>query len=92
MTTSLQRDSNHVPVLGGVYDDGSGTIAPLSINAANGRLKVTAILANAPTVSTGTAAPNSTPANIGDLYVDTTNHKLYFADGTASSSNWVIAN
>jgi len=45
MTTSLQRDSNHVPVLGGVYDDGSGTIAPLSINAANGRLKVTAILA-----------------------------------------------
>jgi hypothetical protein len=45
-----------------------------------------------PTISTGTAAPTSTPAKVGDMYVDTTNHKLYFADGIASSSNWVIAN
>lgn len=43
--TSLQRDQNHVPVVGGVYDDGSKTIAPLMVNASNGRLKVTAILA-----------------------------------------------
>lgn len=43
---SLQRDQNHVPVLGGVYDDGSNTIAPLAINSTNGRLKVTAIIAS----------------------------------------------
>ena len=47
MGVSLQRDDNHIPVLGGVYDDGSNTIAPLSINAANGRLRVSAIAAGA---------------------------------------------
>jgi hypothetical protein len=45
-----------------------------------------------PTISSGTAAPGTTPAKVGDIYVDTTNHKLYFADGTTNSSNWVIAN
>lgn len=40
---SLQRDMNFVAVAGGVLDDGSGTIAPLSIQASTGRLKVTAI-------------------------------------------------
>jgi hypothetical protein len=40
---SLQRDLNFVAVAGGVLDDGSGTIAPLSIQASTGRLKVTAI-------------------------------------------------
>lgn len=44
MTTSLQRDANFVAVAGGVYDDSSGTIAPLSINATTGRLKVSAII------------------------------------------------
>jgi hypothetical protein len=43
MTTSLNRDANYVAVAGGVLDDGSGTIAPLSIQASTGRLKVTAI-------------------------------------------------
>jgi len=74
MTTSLQRDANRVPVLGGVYDDGSNTIAPLLINASNGRLKVTAIFAGASgtvtTVSVVTANgvsgsvanPTTTPA------------------------------
>lgn len=44
MVTSLQRDQNFVAVGGGVYDDGSGTIAPISINSATGRLKVTATI------------------------------------------------
>ena len=45
-----------------------------------------------PTISSGTSAPITTPAKIGNIFVDTAAHKLYFADGTASSANWVIAN
>lgn len=44
MATSLQRDANYVAVGGGVLDDGSKVIAPISIAAATGRLKVTAIV------------------------------------------------
>lgn len=45
--TSLNRDANFVAVGGGVLDDGSKTIAPISIAAATGRLKVSAIISGA---------------------------------------------
>lgn len=45
-----------------------------------------------PLISTGTAAPATTPAKVGNIYVDTTNKKLYFAAGTTSSADWIIAN
>lgn len=45
-----------------------------------------------PTVSTGTATPASTPTKIGDIYIDTTAKKLYFASGTSSSADWIITN
>jgi hypothetical protein len=47
---------------------------------------------NTPAISTGTSAPATTPAQIGDLYIDTSNRKLYFAVGTASAADWEIAN
>lgn len=47
---------------------------------------------NVPAISTGTAAPSSTPSRIGDIYVDTSAKKLYFAAGTDSSADWIIAN
>jgi len=40
----------------------------------------------------GTGTPASTPVYIGQFYVDTTGDKLYFAKGTASSSDWIILN
>jgi hypothetical protein len=40
----------------------------------------------------GSGAPGTTPDYIGQFYVDTTNSKLYFAKGTASSADWIIAN
>lgn len=43
-------------------------------------------------ISTGTSAPATTPQNIGDLFVDTSAGKLYFAKGTASSADWIIVN
>jgi len=70
--------------------DSSGTLA-LSVNNnfADSKGNVTI---NSPTISTGTAAPLSTPTKVGDIYVDTTNKKLYFAAGTSSSADWIIAN
>lgn len=46
----------------------------------------------APTITSGIIAPASTPGKIGDLYVDTSAGKLYFAKGTASSADWIITN
>ena len=45
-----------------------------------------------PTVSTGTAAPSTTPAAVGDTFIDTSNKKIYTATGTSSSSDWTILN
>lgn len=45
-----------------------------------------------PIISTGTAAPAITPSKVGDVFIDTTNKKLYFATGTSSSADWTIAN
>jgi len=38
--------------------------------------------------SSGAGVPTSTPANLGDIYIDTTNNKQYIAMGTSSSSDW----
>lgn len=45
-----------------------------------------------PIISSGTTAPSSTPTKVGDLYINTSGAKLYFAKGTSSSADWVIAN
>lgn len=49
-------------------------------------------LATKPTVSTGTTAPTSIPSKIGNIYVDTTNYKMYISKGTSSSSDWIKQN
>lgn len=38
--------------------------------------------------SSGAGAPSSAPANIGDIYIDTTNGKMYIAMGTSAASDW----
>jgi hypothetical protein len=45
-----------------------------------------------PLISTGAAAPATTPGKVGDIFIDTVNKKLYFATGTSSSADWTIAN
>lgn len=42
--------------------------------------------------NSGTSAPASTPGKVGDIFVDTSAKKLYFATGIASSADWTIAN
>ena len=38
--------------------------------------------------SSAAGAPSTTPANLGDIYIDTTNLKIYIATGTSSSADW----
>lgn len=45
-----------------------------------------------PIISSGAAAPTTTPVKIGDEYLDLTNKKYYKAFGTSSSADWVIQN
>jgi hypothetical protein len=46
----------------------------------------------APTISSGSGTPSSTPAKTGDIYVDTTNYKTYISKGTSSSADWIKQN
>ncbi len=41
------------------------------------------------TVSTGVAAPTSTPSTIGDLFINTATPGIYIAKGTTSSADWI---
>ena len=45
-----------------------------------------------PTITSGTAAPTTTPKKIGDMYVKTDTGKVYISAGTSSSSDWKILN
>lgn len=38
--------------------------------------------------SSGAGVPSSTPDKRGDIYVDTTNLKIYISTGTGSSADW----
>lgn len=45
-----------------------------------------------PLISSGTTAPSSTPEKVGDVYLDTTAKKIYFATGTTDENDWTIIN
>ena len=45
-----------------------------------------------PDISTGTAVPTTTPSRIGNIYVDTTNKKVYISSGHSSSADWLVLN
>jgi hypothetical protein len=64
----------------------AGTILATDIQSAINELDT-----EKPTISTGTAAPATTPTKVGDIFVDTNNKKLYFAVGTESSADWIAS-
>jgi len=39
-------------------------------------------------ITSGAGTPSSTPAQIGAIYVDNTNNKIYIAIGTSSSADF----
>lgn len=87
MTTSLQRDNNYVAVGGGVYDDGSGTIAPLSINHTTGRLKVTAIISDGGSFSGLQEKSLTTPNGSTQTFAFTHTPKMIFWGGALQFLN-----
>lgn len=40
-------------------------------------------------ISSGTAAPLTTPTSVGHVFVDTVSGKVYMAKGVTSSADWV---
>jgi hypothetical protein len=75
------------------YNDGSGAISCTITQYTDALAKAAAEASTSiPIISTGTAAPGTTPTKVGNIYVDTNNKKLYFAVGTGSSADWIIAN
>ncbi len=44
------------------------------------------------TVTTGADVPASTPAALGQIYVDTGHTKVYISTGTSSSADWTLMN
>lgn len=57
--------------------------------ALNSNVTVTATDTGAPTISSGTTAPSSTPAKVGDIYIDYTNKYVYKAMGSSAPTDWV---
>lgn len=50
------------------------------------------VIETLPFISSGAGVPASTPAKVGDIYIDTTNDDAYIAVGTASSADWEKTN
>ena len=46
----------------------------------------------APRIYTGTTAPSTTPYNQGDIFLNTTDGKVYISTDTSSSSDWKLLN
>ena len=72
----------------GAIEFSTDTFYMTATNGVAGSTKRQAI----PGVTTGTAAPATTPIRVGDIYTDTNNKKVYISTGTASSADWTILN
>jgi hypothetical protein len=71
------------------WDDTKTTLGSVTATEWN---TMVGVIKSKPTVTTGTAAPISTPSVVGDMFVDTTNAKVYIATGTTSSADWKVMN
>jgi hypothetical protein len=72
---------------------GSTSFTPYgNISSANVQNAIQELDDEKPQISSGTSAPATTPGKIGDVFIDTSAKKLYFAIGTGSSADWEIAN
>ncbi|PWJ88368.1 hypothetical protein C8D77_11190 [Mesorhizobium loti] len=47
-------------------------------------------LVSTPNLAEGSGAPGSAPAQNGQVYVDTTNHKIYMGKDTGAATDWVL--
>ena len=47
---------------------------------------------NSPRIFLKNAAPTKAPTRKGDIWIDSTAHKVYVSDGTTASTSWRILN
>lgn len=86
MTANASRDENFVPTLLGVSSTDGITPVPIWANPDTHALYVESVSFS------GAAAPTSTPTALGQIYVRTSNGKVYISVGTSSSADWAIMN
>ncbi len=43
-------------------------------------------------IRSGTITPDTVPARVGQLYVNTSTKKVYVASGTSATSDWTLVN
>ena len=87
VTVNIGATLNRTTKAANITNTPAGDVAAVTVQAAINELDT-----EKPTISSGGAAPVSTPGKVGDIYVDTVNLKLYFAAGIASSADWIAAN
>lgn len=71
---------------------GEGAFHRETKDIVNANFVLAAEASKVPAISSGTAAPATTPGKIGDVYIATGTSKMYVATGTASSADWTIVN
>ena len=83
---NAKRDDNGVTTMIAVSNVDGSTPVVLYADPTTHRLLVTNTNTN------GSGAPDTTPTQIGQFYVDYTNKKLYVSTGISSSADWTILN
>ncbi len=79
--------------LTGAYDDEAGHYdISCTITQYTDGMARNAVYPSVPIITSGTAAPATTPGKVGDLFVDTNNKKIYVATGNSSSADWTLLN
>ncbi|KKQ77867.1 MAG: hypothetical protein A3A96_00570 [Candidatus Zambryskibacteria bacterium RIFCSPLOWO2_01_FULL_39_39] len=69
---------------------GNSNVTDVYFGSSSGNANLHA--ANICVVSSGSSAPSSTPAALGQMYIDTSATKVYISTGTSSSSDWTLMN
>ena len=77
--------------LGGTTDQSHDINEPVRMNlTAEHYAEIQDELDTKPTISSGAAAPVTTPSKVGDIYIETTTPALYFSAGTVDSDDWIL--
>jgi hypothetical protein len=91
VTRVTVRDCHFAGVAGALFTNAGATVKIATEGCTLDHVAIQPTGNNAAIIYT-TAAPATTPIFKGQMCVDTTNSKLYFASATASSADWIIVN
>jgi hypothetical protein len=87
--TLSKKGAGTINITEGIY---SAKIDPSEIATSNKTFTFPNQTGIISTVTSGVVAPSSTPAALGQIYVDTALAKVYVSTGTTNSGDWTILN